>query len=835
MVFYERGKTSFHMQPFIPDHELSRVIGRGAYGEIWLGRSVTGTLRAIKVVHRQTFEDERAFVREFEGMARFEPISRNNEAFVDILHVGRDPGGAFFYYVMELADDLSAGDERTESGYEPKTLKSAMTRRQRMMADECVAMGLSLTQALGALHRHGLVHRDIKPANIIFVAGKPKIADIGLVAAHGQRSYVGTEGYVPPEGPGTIHADLYSVGKLLYELSMGKDRLDFPSLHSDFPTRPDREKLLLLNKVLLRACDNDPRKRYATAEEMHDDLERIAMGRAPKASSGHRTLLTAVSIVVLIVAGIALSMGKGKSVLPKGPTPGSATLTTDPPGAMVIVHDGVLKPSPATFENLPPGVQTARILMAGYAPQEIRFNVLSGSHVAVPPVVLSRTEGSLEITSTPPGVEYRLKQGETVLQTGTTPEKISKLFTGAYAVVFSHKGRESVVRVDIARDEQSVARVNFADSRLNVRSEPPGAEILINGVAEGVSPAEVLVMSGPSEVTARLSPWPEQKQRVDFVSGESSDLMFVFEPGSVKISSAPSGASVTDADGTVLGETPLTLEGLKPGPVEYTLQMGDYKPLKVSGVIRPGGQIFLPARFEQRRGPQRGKEWENSLGMKFVPVGDLLVAVWLVREKDYRTFCENKLYARVLPDFPQGETHPVVNVSWEDAVEFCNWLTAFETKKRILDEGQSYRLPNDLEWSAAAGLPFEPGETPEDRDGKLRDYLWGRQWPPPYGMANLADHSLRNGIPGYSDGFLQTAPVGSFAPNRFGIHDMIGNVWEWCLDSYKGGSRKDWGVLRGGSWATKTQAELRAGYRNVVDRSERDVIFGFRVVVEPGR
>ena len=75
--------------PVVPDHELLRVIGRGAYGEIWMARTVTGGLRAVKIVYRSTFESERAFLREFEGMSAFEPISREHGGFVDILHVVR--------------------------------------------------------------------------------------------------------------------------------------------------------------------------------------------------------------------------------------------------------------------------------------------------------------------------------------------------------------------------------------------------------------------------------------------------------------------------------------------------------------------------------------------------------------------------------------------------------------------------------------------------------------------------------------------------------------------------------------------------------------------------
>src|SRR5882724_2003668 len=212
----------------VPNHEMVRSIGRGSYGEIWLARSLTGTWRAVKIVDRRTFESDKAFQREFEGMAKFEPISRDDAGFVDILHVGRDEAGGFFYYVIDPAT------------YVPKTIKAELSRRSRLLADECIVIGLSLSKALGALHCQGLVHRDIKPANIIFVGGVPKIADIGLVAASGQDSYVGTEGYVPPEGPGTPQADIYSLGKVLYELAMGKDRMDFPAVNSEIADLPDR-------------------------------------------------------------------------------------------------------------------------------------------------------------------------------------------------------------------------------------------------------------------------------------------------------------------------------------------------------------------------------------------------------------------------------------------------------------------------------------------------------------------------------------------------------------------------------------------------------------------
>src|SRR5438045_1674025 len=86
--------------PAIPDYELLRRVGRGAYGEVWLARTITGSRVAVKVVARSAFAYDRPFEREFEGIKRFEPISRSDPSEVAILHVGR--GDGFFYYVMEL-------------------------------------------------------------------------------------------------------------------------------------------------------------------------------------------------------------------------------------------------------------------------------------------------------------------------------------------------------------------------------------------------------------------------------------------------------------------------------------------------------------------------------------------------------------------------------------------------------------------------------------------------------------------------------------------------------------------------------------------------------------
>src|SRR5271166_5173174 len=131
----------------IPDHQLLRRIGRGSYGEVWLARNVMGTYRAVKIVYRASFANQRPFDRELSGIRKFEPISRSHEGFVDVLHAGHDEAQGCFYYVMELGDDELAGQNIDPERYSPLTLAKEISRHGKLSLLECVQLGLALTQA----------------------------------------------------------------------------------------------------------------------------------------------------------------------------------------------------------------------------------------------------------------------------------------------------------------------------------------------------------------------------------------------------------------------------------------------------------------------------------------------------------------------------------------------------------------------------------------------------------------------------------------------------------------------------------------------------------------
>ncbi len=786
-----------------------------------MARTVTGGLRAVKMVYRSTFESERAFLREFEGMSAFEPISRGHAGFVDILHVGRT--AEHLYYSMELADDHVAGRNIDILNYEPRTLKSDLARHKRLSADESIQLGLSLTEALEALHQHGLTHRDIKPSNIIFIDGVPKLADIGLVAASGQQSFVGTEGYVPPEGPGTPQADVFSLGKLLYEVSTGKDRLDFPEIDSQLSQRPDREQLIQLNDVLVKACAHDSKKRYRTAADMNRDLVALEDGEYPARSKTlWKVAFSTLSILAIGAAAFWFYSWRGGSGAEMHL---KTTIRTDPAGALVILGDHAEK-SPATFEDLDQRKYRLRIMSPGYDPIETTIDLGALRAPQPSPFHLVRSKGLLQIESDPPGTQFSLRSedGQTSRE-GVTPQTIVDLPTGKYSVA-AHRGNwEMHDQIEVQRGETGRKSFAFIAAPIKITSEPAGAEIVVDGTPRGRTPLQIDLPVSSHLVTANLAGWPNEEQKIDVAAQQTNTANFVFANGSVKITSAPGGASVR-ANGKELGQTPLVIEEVKPGDVTYELRLSGYNPTTVTGKVDPQQQTFLAARLEKSVGPAPGQPFTNSLGMKFVPVGDMRASIWETRVQDYALFVQATGRRYEPTDFQQAPNHPIVKVNWFDAVAFCKWLTDKEHDENMIEERQSYRLPTDREWSLAVGLQNEPGGTPQARDGKIKDqFPWGKQWPAPNGAGNYGTPQKRGA----------TSAVGSFKPNSFGLYDLGGNVWEWVADTYKGGTTtatgRDWGVLRGGSWATTNKLEMQSSYRNVVDRNERDVIYGFRCVL----
>ena len=265
-------------------------------------------------------------------------------------------------------------------------------------------------------------------------------------------------------------------------------------------------------------------------------------------------------------------------------------------------------------------------------------------------------------------------------------------------------------------------------------------------------------------------------------------------------------------------------------------------------VTTPAPTNTAPA-FPSPAQATREQPWTNSLGMKFVPVPGVAVlfSVWETRRADFDAFAPHGPQHVAAtnapwrtPPGPAEPTHPVTGVDYPAGRAFCDWLTTRERAAGRLRATESYRLPTDAEWSRAAGLRDERGESPEERalarPGERGHYVWGRTWPPPFSgvPANFrAAEALATGGRSqlrHNDGWPFTAPVGSFPANEFGLFDLSGNAAEWCSSRWN--DRSDELVLRGGSWDQSAPEALNLATRQTALPVTRRPGFGFRVVLE---
>jgi formylglycine-generating enzyme required for sulfatase activity len=180
--------------------------------------------------------------------------------------------------------------------------------------------------------------------------------------------------------------------------------------------------------------------------------------------------------------------------------------------------------------------------------------------------------------------------------------------------------------------------------------------------------------------------------------------------------------------------------------------------------------------------------------------------------------------------FAQTVDHPVVVVTWGDAVAFCDWLSR--------KEGKTYRLPTEAQWEYAC------------RSGAKTRFCIGDNEEDLKAVGNIADASLKKKWvamtwgTGWDDGFPFTAPVGKFQANAFGLHDMHGNAWEWCADWYgedyysksprqdpQGPANGKERIARGGAWSTQPKF-CRSAFRDWHEPAYRSDCVGFRVVAQ---
>ncbi len=881
----DRVKRPVGTQPSIPDHEILRMIGAGAYGEVWLARSLTGAYRAVKVVWREDFANDALFAQEFEGILNYEPVARDISGLVNILHVGRNGGeNPYYYYVMEPADDAYTGIHLDPEGYTPRTLQSDMKLygHRAMPPDYVLEVGCQLARALEALHAEGLTHRDVKPANIIFVNGRAKLADAGLVAAGNKRAFVGTEGYIPPEGPGSQRADVYALAKVLYEMSTGLDRLSFPALPDELPEGVSHRRWLLFNRLICRAAEPIISKNSITSalsfaeqlEALRDDVphrRRRKKHRADRESpKQHRVKYVSAAVAAIIAAAGIIGAQMMPDDMQQRLRRALAELAGTPQPPLLPPLEPLTAPELPSLPTLP------------------ALPALPESSAAAPEPT---GKGQLFIGSVPSSASVYTMEGEYVDETPYGPVTVKSGrqvafiirkdgFADTYAEGVIPDGKMLSLTPSLRPYRPPVTGQAWKDAQqtnyipaggLHKAEQPVTAkqfEEFLRTRAKHLKPipyekqgeAVRTTQQGISAFTLWLTRRCEEAGTI----GRDHSLIARPEPGTegennlcsyrlytmlvqktpISIYSNPPGARVT-LNGLPLGVTPMQDIKVPLAPYFLEVKLPGYTTDRRSG-LSPR-DLVLNLNLKPNHSLIFGNQWINSLGIKLLPIGPTLMACATeVRVSDYREFC--KATGALLPEHPtaeHNEHHPVVNVSRKDAEAFAAWLTKNEQNNGLIEPTDFYRLPTDAEWSTLVGCGAEKGNTPYDRHRhhvtSSARFPWGNVWPPPRGSGNYADMSTLGNrpadhiLPKYRDDFPFTSPVGSFPANALGIHDLSGNVQEWVSDEYGGPADfqfRHYGVTRGGDFFSFRPGQLSSHSRIPHPPVMKRDTIGFRLVLE---
>jgi formylglycine-generating enzyme required for sulfatase activity len=531
-------------------------------------------------------------------------------------------------------------------------------------------------------------------------------------------------------------------------------------------------------------------------------------GRAPGVVSvpaGVHTILLRAPRYVDYIASVDIQ-GAGASQdlhAVMKPSWGTIQITAIPSGAQITV-DGVESGVAPKVVDAPSGVRQIRISAPGLKTWESSVVLNAGEALNVGPITLGQPDAQLTLTSDPTGAEVTVGGSHR----GRTPLDLDLPSGVEHEVMVNAPGYATWMRkvfADAGKKVAIVAKLEAVGARVTVEGEPNGAHLFIDGLDRGLTPQSLELSALEHRFEVRKQGWVPYTGTVTPSKGLDRTIQY----------------RLKSEDSVALASTLYTQTG-------YMLKL-----------VPPGAFSMGSERREQGHRPNEGFR-----------------RVTLKRPVYFgATEVTNEQFRRFMTDHTSGvvdrrsldlDDQPVTQVSWNDAAEYCNWLSAhdnlpvaYEKKnddyvlKRPVTIG--YRLPTEAEWEYAARYSA-PGE--------FRRYAWGDALPVSSDVGNIAGaetgNSLPASLPGHRDSYPVLAPVGKFKPSPLGLHDLSGNVSEWIGDYYlsyvdsapvtdplgpEDGTRH---VIRGANWKSAAATDLRLAARDGAEGASNTI--GFRVV-----
>lgn len=489
------------------------------------------------------------------------------------------------------------------------------------------------------------------------------------------------------------------------------------------------------------------------------------------------------------------------------PASGLLQLTTEPSGATVYTGETALGTTLDAI-RVPEGRQTLSVVLEGYKPVDVDIEMLANSDVTLDTIVLEKADGTLRVSTRPSGANVTV-DGK---YRGQSPVTLALAPGQNYLLQFSKSGYGRVSRsVSVAAATGEELLVDLAartgDVTLDIR--PNDAEVRINGRLQPADKRRFGLPASPQRIDVRRAGYERWIQTVTPRPGFPQRVAVRLRTGDE--------VRVAGIDPTIT---------TKRGPV---LRYVD------------GGEFLMGA---SRREP--GRRANETLRKVKITKG-FYIGTREITNAEFRLFNAKHDSSSTGPVTLAGDKNPVVNISWQEAAAYCNWLSDQEGLTLVYADtfgkltatdslADGYRLPTEAEWTWAAR--YQGGK------GELK-FPWGKSMPPAKESGNYADASavslVPTLVPGYDDGYAATAPVASFKANRAGLYDFGGNVAEWVHDYYQvytpdsarvwvdpvGPTQARHNVIRGAGWRSSLEGTLRFSYRDFGMEPRSDV--GFRI------
>lgn len=568
------------------------------------------------------------------------------------------------------------------------------------------------------------------------------------------------------------------------------------------------------------------------------------------------------------------------------PLPGTLVIDSAPVSATVSLNGSVIGTTPLTIDAVDAGEATLSVSAERYLPYETVIDVTGRAQTQRFSANLTPGWASVLVQTAPADVSVQIDQLRVDEPSVTLNGMVLEVMQGSREITFSAPGYiDEVIELDAVADtdvDLGIVELTPAEGMLRLTSVPAGAVVTRDGRFVGATPTEVAMEpSTRHRIQVSRAGYLTESFSLSLEKGASVNRQVVLSPalGEVDIQVTPRNATIQiNGDDRGKGSQVLSLPGVEQ---VITIRAPGYASVERRVTPRAGLKQRISVALltdEEARKAAIKPEITTSVGQTLVlidpqvsPVNEFTMgaprrdagrganeverpvrltrafylATTEVTNAQFRQFTQNHESGQAGGKSLNREHQPAVQLSWQQAASFCNWLSVreglapFYTERDGIITGfnsasTGYRLPTEAEWAFAARIQGDD----------VWRFAWGEAWPPEDGSANLADASsaLVTGriLNGYTDKVVVSAEVGKFPPNPRGLYDMGGNVAEWVNDVYRvpvpneaieenplGDPQGDNYTIRGASWSLSRLRELRLTYRDYGERGRDDV--GFRV------